>query len=155
MFSTVSFFLLWIIVAVIAFIKGANFVPILILGGFITFVLVFITWKYLQIEYEYSFSFGIFTVSKIYAKKKRKTLVQAEMKDLLIIAPANDEYIKKAEHFEIEERVIAVSSDKAEDIWLTVTGGKDEKRVLVFFEADERALSILKSSNSFVFVKKK
>ncbi len=128
--------------------------PVLLLGALLTFTLVAITWKYLQIEYEYSFSYGTISISKIYGKRKRKALVNADIKQLMIIAPATDENIKRAEGFEIEERVIAVSGDGAENIWLTVTGGKDEKRVLVFFEADDRALSILKSANSFVFSKK-
>ncbi len=131
-----------------------TFIFIFAAGILTTLMLFLITWKYVQLEYEYSFSCGTVSFAKIYGKKKRKILVESEMKELLIIAPATEEYINKAEHFEIDERVIAVSTEKADNIWLVVTGGKDEKRILVFFEADERSLAVLKSANPFVFVKK-
>lgn len=129
-------------------------IPLLAVGVLLTFTLFAVTWKYVQIEYEYAFECGALSVAKIYGKRKRKLLVSAEIKEMSMIAPATEENIKKAEKLEIDERIIAVSSDRQENIWLALTGGKDEKKVLLFFEADERALSILKSTNPYVFAKK-
>ena len=42
----------------------------------------------------------------------------------------------------------------AENIWLLVTGEENEPRILIFMEADDRALSILKSNAPFAFTKK-
>ena len=145
------FFSIWLISAVNT---PKKIVPIIVAGILATLLLVILTWKYLQVEYEYSFWYGNMSIAKIYAKRKRKAIIETEIKDLLLIAPATDEYILRAEHFEIEERVIAVSSENADDIWLAVTGGKDERRVLIFFEADERSLAMLRAANSHVFVKK-
>jgi hypothetical protein len=39
-------------------------------------------------------------------------------------------------------------------MWLLVTGGKDMPRNLVFFEADDRMLALLRQANPSVFVKK-
>lgn len=147
-YALVIFF--WITIAVF---NAAIIVPIALLGALTSFVLISVTHKYIFLEYEYSFLYGRLGISKIYGKSKRKAMIETEMRDLLIIAPASEENIAKAERFEIEDRVIAVSSEAAENIWLTVTGGKDERRILIFFEADERSLSLLRTANPHVFSK--
>ena len=146
----VLFFSIWVAAAIN---NAESFVLVLAAGILSSLLLVALTWKYLYEEYEYSFWYGSLTIAKIYAKRKRKAIISADIKDLLIIAPATDENIAKANRFEPEETLLAVSADNAKDIWLTVTGGKEEKRVIIFFEADERALSILKKTNQFAFVK--
>ena len=77
-----------------------------------------------------------------------------DIKTLTMIAPATKENIAKAEHFRPDACIYAVSHDGAEDIWLILTGDEDKKRFLLFFEADERSLDILKSSNMVAFSKK-
>jgi hypothetical protein len=148
----VLFFAFWLASA-LRNIGNKSFVLILLAGALTTFTLVILTWKYLQLEYEYSFWYGRLSIARIYGKKKRKALIDTDLKDLLIIAPATEEYIARAEHFDIEARIIAVSSESAENIWLAVTGGEDERRVLIFFEADERSLNMLKTANPISFVR--
>ena len=131
-----------------------NALPITVIGALVTFTLIKITWKYLQLEYEYSFSYGTLCIAKIYGKRARKQVAEADIKSLIMIAQATQENIEKAERLDAEARVLAVSSEGAENIWLVLTGDKDEKRTMVFFEADERSLSILKSVNPHVFSKK-
>ena len=147
----VLFFSIWLAAA---FSASAVFVPVITAGGLSTFLLVWLTSKYISLEYEYSFWYGQLTLSKIYGKKSRKTVAVADIKDMLMIAPATEEYIAKAEHFSPDKRVIAVSSEDAENIWLLVSGGEDEPKILVFFEADERSLSILRSANPIAFIRK-
>ena len=48
---------------------------------------------------------------------------------------------------------LATISEQAENIWLCVTGEEDEPRLLIFIEADDRSLAILKSCAPHAFVK--
>ncbi len=146
----VLLFALWLMAAIN---NSSKFIYIIAAGLLCVAIVVLLTWKYLFLEYEYSFFCGIMSVAKIYGKRKRKELFSTNIKDLLIIASANDENINRAEQFKIEDRIVAVSDERADDIWLAVSGGKDEKRVLVFFEADERSLAALKKINPYSFVK--
>lgn len=141
----------WITAAVF---NATRLIPLLTLGALSTCIIVLLTWKYLRLEYEYSFWYGRMGIAKIYGKCKRKALIETEIRDLLIIAPATEENISRTQRFDIEDRIAAVSCESADDIWLAVTGGKDERRILIFFEADERSLSILKTFNPHVFLKK-
>ncbi len=145
------FFSVWLI---LAFNNPDILVPMIVAGILCTVILMLITWKYFDVEYEYSIWYGTFTLAKIYAKKKRKNLLSADVKEFLLIAPATDEYVNKANHFEPKETFWAISSRDAGNVWIFVTGGKDEPRNLVFFEADERSLAMLRQANPSVFVKK-
>ena len=128
---------------------------LIFLGGILSDILIIlITRKYLFIEYEYSFCQNILTISKIYGKSKRKSLIEIDMTKSALICPATEENIQKAENLKPERRIISVSSEYANDIYLLVTGEENEPRILVFIEADERALVILKSAAPFVFSKK-
>ena len=141
----------WIFVGIL---NPEKSILIFLFGGLSCALIVGITWKYLFVEYEYCFCQGQLTISKIYGKKSRKHLADTNMQKLLFIAPATDETIKQSERYEPEKRLIAVSSEYADNIWLLVTGEEDETRLLIFIEADERALSILKSSAPHIFPKK-
>ena len=147
----VLFFSLWVAAALSS---PAIFVPIITAGGLSTALVVMVSAKYLMIEYEYSFWYEQLTVSKIYGKKNRRTLIETEIKNLLMIAPATDEYVAKAKHFEPEKEISAISSDDAENVWLAVSGGKDERKVLILFEADDRSLGMLRSANPIAFIRK-
>lgn len=145
------FFSAWLIFALST---PEALVPIAAAGILCTVILILISWKYFDIEYEYSIWYGSFDVAKIFSKKKRKELISADIKEMLIIAPANEEYTNRAYHFDPNEIIYATSSKQAENMWLFVSGGKDKPRVLVFFEADERSLNMLRLGNPSVFVKK-
>lgn len=145
------FFAVWVLFALN---NPEILVPVIVAGVLCTVMLVLVSWKYLIVEYEYAIWYGSFELAKIYSKKKRKNLVSAELCDLLLVAPATEEYISRAEHMKIDKKHLAVSSANAEDMWLLVTGGKDMPRNLVFFEADDRMLTILRQANPSVFVKK-
>ena len=145
------FFSIWIIFALN---NPEVLIPVIIAGVLCTALLMVVSWKYLNVEYEYSIWYGSFELAKIYAKSKRKNLVSAEIKEFLLIAPATEEYVNKAYHFEPSNIFNAISSKDAENVWIFVTGGKDMPRNLVFFEADERSLAMLKQANPTVFVKK-
>ena len=145
------FFSVWLILAIN---NPDILVPMVVAGILCTVMLMVISWKYFDVEYEYSIWYGTFTLAKIYAKKKRKNLLTAEVKEFLLIAPATEEYVNKANHFEPKNKFYAVSSKDAENVWIFVTGGKDMPRNLVFFEADERSLAMLKQANPAVFVRK-
>ena len=45
-------------------------------------IIAIIIWKYTQVEYEYSFTAGVFTFSKIYGKSSRKTVFEEELRNL-------------------------------------------------------------------------
>ncbi|MBQ8818697.1 MAG: hypothetical protein IJZ83_08975 [Clostridia bacterium] len=72
---------IWFVIAVRYSINAAMImlIPLSILTA------VLLTWKYTSVEYEYSFTAGIFTFSKIYGKSKRKPIFEGDLKKLISV----------------------------------------------------------------------
>ena len=149
--SYVLYLVIWISVGLLTPEK----MVLIFIGGILSDALIIlVTWKYLFLEFEYSFCMNILSIAKIYGKKKRSAVIEVDLKKLVLMAPATDESIECAERLEASSRIIAVSSEYAENIWLLVTGEENEPREMIFIEADERALGILKSNAPAIFPKK-
>ncbi|ABN54092.1 MAG TPA: hypothetical protein DEF39_07785 [Hungateiclostridium thermocellum] len=104
-----------------------------------------------RIEYEYAFTNGELDIDKIVNKRKRENLISANCREFEIFAKADSDKISKYLE-EIEDRIMAVSSLDSEDIYVFVAKKKideDEdrtksKRVLVFFEPNEKMLKSIR-----------
>lgn len=142
---------IWVFIGIL---NPASSILIFLCGILSCVLIIVITWKYLFLEYEYCFCQGQLTVSKIYGKRTRKLIAEADLKSLLCINTATNENITQAERYEPEKRIIAVSNEYAEGIWLLVTGEEDAPRLMIFIEADDRIISILKTSAPHIFPKK-
>lgn len=122
-----------------------NIIFIFAIGILSALIIILISWKYLFLEYEYNFCMSSLTVSKIYGKRKRKVIVELDISKCITICPATEEAIEKAEKFEIKKRILAVSNEKAEDIWMLIYNDDDDQKYIIFIESDTRIYSILKT----------
>ena len=68
----------WIVLALLS---AMNLALALLVPAAI-FLVAFIVWKYSEVEYEYSFTAGIFTFSKIFGQSSRKTVFEEELCNL-------------------------------------------------------------------------
>lgn len=68
-----------------------------------TWMLVFFTWRYVSVEYEYTVVSGRVTFCKIYGGRSRKKLLEFMIKDAELIAPTDDVNIGKVKYFEPEK----------------------------------------------------
>ena len=153
--SAILSYLLYLTVWILIGIAVPKLMIPIFAGGILSCALIIlITWKYLFLEYEYSFYLDTLSISKIYGKRKIKHLVDVDLKKLLFVAPATEESIKKADQLNPDKRIISVSNEYAENIYLLVTGEEDKDRLLVFIEADDRSLAILKQNAPLAFIKK-
>lgn len=153
--SAIIAYVLYLAIWVYAGILNPSRSILIFLGGILSCALIiFITVKYFFLEYEYSFCLSSLSVAKIYGKKKRKSVIDVDISKLLLVSSVTDETVASAEKLNPEKRIIAVSNEYADNIWLLVTGEEDEPRALIFIEADERSLAILKTYAPYAFNKK-
>ena len=131
-------------------------VPLLALTPFAVWVMVFITWRYVSVEYEYSMVSGVFTFSKVYGKRSRKKIIEIPIKSMTCIAPSNFEIpetqVRAQENitrFSPETELIAVSSFSSPDVYYALyIDPKTEKKGIIWFEATEKSLKVFKFYNS-------
>lgn len=121
-------------------------------------IIVFLTWRYTNVEYEYSCFSGKMTVSKILGGRSRKKIAEITVKDLVAVFPYTDENVGRADAF-AANKVYDVSSGLPEskraerdDRWIALWSDGDERRMLCF-EPDEKVLKFLRYYNSSAFLK--
>ena len=109
-------------------------------------MLIFFTWRYVSPEYEYSTLSGEITFTTIYGGRTRKKLFTVNIRDFHKIAP----YDEAAEAYVTAQKCTrdfrCMSSLQAPDLYYGIFMLEDEKCV-VYFEATEKALKIMKYYN--------
>ena len=127
-------------------------VQLLALIPITTWILVFFTWRYVAVEYEYSITSGELTFSKIFGNRSRRTVLHIKLRDAVRIAPLdNAEESARATAYTPEREFSAISSLRAPDIYyiLFEHAARDGKkrRAILYFEATGRALQICRFYN--------
>lgn len=116
-------------------------------------MLIFFTWRYLSVEYEYSMTSGTVTFSYIYGGRSRKATLEMPIKDFQEIAPLDDAAYTRLEARQIGTEYRFISSDSAPDMYYALFEENGELSV-VLFEATQKALSILRFYNPNTVVTK-
>ena len=117
-------------------------------------VIVWLTWRFTQVEYEYSFFSGELTVNRILGNRTRKTLTKVRIQQLSAVFPASELNQSKIEAFAAETTIMAVSEAIAEGIWVALWNDAESgKRMALYFEPNEKAIKILKYYNAAAMAK--
>ena len=148
-------YLVWIGLWFVIFVRVAFSPALLAVAIALSVGLVMITRKYVQVEYEYAIYSGSFFVAKIYGKTKRKELAEIDLKQAVLIAPRTEEFLAQADRMRIDRVLWATTSSNANNVWMIVTPNGEKSASLLFFEADEDALRILRRENPRATVKLK
>lgn len=130
-------------------------VPLLALIPITTWLLVFCTWRYVSVEYEYSITSGVFTFSKVFGSRSRRKCLSLSLKEAVRIAPLSDSAeFARATAYTPELEFCAVSSMSAPDIYFILFeheqkehGKTKKRRAILYFEATARALQLCRFYN--------
>ena len=139
-------YLLFAIAVIIAALASMN-IYIAVLGIFAELILVLLTKNYLSVELEYSFIGGVFFVSRIYGKSRRRTIVEIEMKNFISIAYVSDDACARAASL-CKSDISDLSAPSESDDMLVAVWEVDKVRHGIKFNADEKTLKILYRVNA-------
>lgn len=156
----IALILLYVFWALGVLIVGAAlkfFVYLLAFIPITLWILVFLTWRYTQVEYEFSFLSGQLTVSRILGGRTRKVLAKITVREASAILPVSDSNAERIDGnaervnaFAPQKTVFALSHTDAAGIYALLWEA-DGKRSVLWFEPNERALKILKYYNTSAF----
>lgn len=127
--------------------------PLIALTPLVIWILVFVTWRLVSVEYEYSITSGILTFAKIYGNRSRHTFLEIDLRQASRIAPLdNATWTAHADKWHPEREYSAISSLKAPDIYFILFEHSDKKkkekrRTVFYFEATAKALQICRFYN--------
>ncbi len=112
---------------------------LLMLIPFSVLTVVLITWKYTSVEYEYSFTAGVFVFSKIYGASGRKNVFEADLRALVSAEPLSEGALARVGVTPTDARVLP---DSPNDCLLVFS--EHEKKSAVIIECDQMTVKILR-----------
>lgn len=141
-------YVLYVLLALVVGIKTKIAVPLLALVPVTLWMIIFFTWRYTDVDYEYSMTSGYISFSVIYGSRSRKQIFEIQIKGISLIAPYTDDYYEKVLRYAPEVEYYALSSKSAENAYFALFENSDGKKSIFVFEATDRALAIFKFYNS-------
>ncbi len=136
------------------FFTTMNILPIIALLPVLTWILVFFTWRFVEVEYEYYILDGEFKLIEVYGTKSMRELCRVRISAMDSVAPYRGENKAKADAFDGESRICGVSSMDNPDIYYAVFKDESGAYRAVFFEATEKTLKVIKYYKSDVEIVK-
>ncbi len=131
-----------------------NILPIIALLPVLTWILIFFTWRFVEVEYEYYILDGEFKLIEVYGAKSMRELCRVRISAMDVIAPYRGENKPKADAFDEKDRICGVSSMDNPDIYYAVFKDESGASRAVFFEATEKTLKVIKYYKSDVEIVK-
>lgn len=126
---------------------GKLMIPLMCLGPIALWIIVFFTWRYVSIEYEYSIVSGKVTFAVIYGGRTRKEKLTFALKDCSAIAPLDEDGKKRVEAFAPDTVYSAVPKENDEDAYFASFTDDNGKRIVFEFEATNKMISLCKLHN--------
>ena len=142
------------IVALIGSIYICRYVPPIapffwILIGFIVWYL----WRFVSIEYEYTLADGELDMDAIYGKRQRKKIMSARIRDMELIAPAEPRYLEQSKRNEPSKTICCASALSGPNVYFLIyRDKKTNQKIMMYFEATKKAISILRYYNPSVTI---
>ena len=151
--ALIAFYIIWPVSILLVGMKFSIIAPLLAFIPISTWIIIFITWRRVAIEYEYSLVSGTLTFAKIFGGRSRKKVFEMQLKNAVRIAPlAHDAEAARATAYAPERDFVGVSTMSAPDIYFMLfelfdprTGEK--RRAIYYFEATQKMLSICRYYN--------
>jgi len=123
-------------------------VPLLALIPITTWILVFATWRYVNVEYEYVIESGIITFSKIYGGRSRKQILELDVRDAERILPLGEKGTRRSlDDFDPAREYFFASCDTDPEAYVALCIDEDGTRIAVTFSADDRLYRMIRYRN--------
>ncbi len=124
-----------------------KFVQICALLPLFIWMLVFLTWRYTDIEYEYIVSSGELSLAVIYGNRVRKKLLEIKINEAEKIAPYNEAGRAALETVQIKNVYNILKEKNSPRAYYALFDIPKKGKTLVLFEGDEKALKIMRFYN--------
>lgn len=106
-------------------------------------IVIFFTKKFLYVEYEYSFTNGLFEIDAIYQQKSRKKLVEFDIKDISLFAPLDSDEYKSCNYNKnnVQKVVKAVPKGSTDKVYCIVAN-KGAQKYMIYVTPDEELIDL-------------
>ncbi len=127
------------------FLFVVKFWPIGSIMPILTVILVGLTWRYAALEHKYEVVNAKLRISEIYGRKKQEMVFENLVSEFSLIAPMTDEYKDK---YAKADKILDYRGSKTSPDSYFARLEKDNKTTVVYFEAVNKMLKVMKFYNS-------
>lgn len=150
----IALYVIWPLSILLVGMKFSVIAPLLAFIPISTWILVFMTWRRVAVDYEYALVSGTLTFSKVFGGRSRKKVFEMHLKNAVRIAPlASEAEVARATAYAPEREFMGASSLSAPDVYFMLfelcdakTGEK--RRAIYYFEATQKMLAICRYYNT-------
>ena len=147
--SLIALYALWAVGLLLIGARVKLILPLLALIPVTTWMLVFFTWRFTQVEYEYSFFSGEMTVCRVLGGRSRKQLAAIKIRDLAAVHVCADEAsVDKIDAFNAEHVVFAASSTESPSLCAALWNDEETGTFALYFDCNEKAAKIIRYYNA-------
>lgn len=147
--SLIAVYVLWVMGWLIAGVIIKLIVPLLAFIPISLWILVFLTWRLTQVEYEYSFFSGELTVSRVLGGRSRRELCRLRMRNIEQLLPCSAEEASDCiARFAPQKTVYAASGENSPCLFVALYKTEDGTPSALYFEPDEKARKIVRYYNA-------
>ncbi len=137
-------------IVIIRFCAPVLHIPFLLVDLAFCAMVIFIGQKLVNIEYELIIDRDGLSVTVIYGKSIRRRLLSVDTASITEFGIYDDGAYEKLCRASLQKNYLCISSLAAPEIYYALFDDKKSRSVL-YFEADERAVKLLKQQNSAAF----
>ena len=142
-FSYVLFVVAWFI-----FGSGTGLYALMALIPLTLWMFIFASWRYANVEYEYSISSGVLTISKIYGGRSRKKVMELDLRTVETIIPLNEKQTERLlDDYDPQSEVSFLTHRESPEAYALLFK-EDDSRAVIYIEVNERMMKTLKLYNA-------
>ena len=130
---------------------STGFYPLLELIPVTLWMVIFATWRYTNVEYEYSVLSGRLTVSKIFGGRSRKKALELDLRDAEAILPLGEKQSERLiDDFDPQSETSFLSNREHPEAYAVLYRDEDT-RCAVYLEINDKMMKTCKLYNSQAF----
>ncbi len=126
------------------------YIPLLLISLVLTALLILATWRFTCVEYEVVLGGGDLLITVIYGKSFTKRLLNIAVNSISELGEYDDAAYEALSKTSLQRNYVCMSSLSAPDVYYAVFD-EDKDRCILYFDAPEKAVEILKRQNSAAF----
>jgi hypothetical protein len=139
-----------LILLAIGFAPIELYVPlILLILAFVAFI-AFVSWRFVCLEYEVTIAGGDLMITTIYGRGFSKKLLNRPINSFSEIGEYDDRAFQEISKLSLQKNYVCLSSLSAPSVYYALFE-EEKDQCILYFDAPERAVEILKKSNSAAF----
>ena len=125
-------------------------IPCLLIAAAFFAIIIFVSWRFLCIEYEVVIGGGDLLITSIYGRSIRKKAVNVSVASIIEIGEYGDGAFEEISKLSLQKNYLCISSLSSPSMYYAIFD-EDKDRSILYFDATSEAITLLKRYNSGAF----